>query len=134
MHQDKNEGLKAAIEAAERCMRALKAAPNEDQKTQLDEKCRALLEQAERIKLSISLESFDKDLGHAATGQDSSSEFGAKLTEPLSSRQLSTREQIILLEGSKLNGFVFPPWKTRPDPGEFELRDGDHRFLYVKHI
>ncbi|KAI9875512.1 MAG: cysteine protease [Pleopsidium flavum] len=127
MHQD--EALKAAIEATEHCMHALKAATNEDQKTQLDKKCRALLEQAERIKLSICWETLGTDLGHAASGQTSSSESGSKLEEPLSSRQLSTREQIILLEGSKLNGFVFPQWKSSPDPNEFESRDGEQRFL-----
>ncbi|KAL8738614.1 MAG: hypothetical protein Q9181_000610 [Wetmoreana brouardii] len=44
-----------------------------------------------------------------------------KLKEPLSARPLSTREQIILLEASKLHGCRFPPWKSHPNASEFEL-------------
>ena len=32
---------------------------------------------------------------------------------------LTKREQIILLQGSKLHGCVFPPWKDDPTPKEF---------------
>ena len=35
-------------------------------------------------------------------------------------RKLTTREEIILLEGAKLNGFVFPPWVAPPAVDEFE--------------
>lgn len=44
-----------------------------------------------------------------------------ELKQPLSTRTLSTREQIILLQGSKLNGCVFPPWKEAPAAEEFTL-------------
>lgn len=54
-----------------------------------------------------------------------------KLKEPISTRKLATREQIILLEGSKLHGFAFWPWKSDPPATEFELRPGEHLFLYV---
>lgn len=53
------------------------------------------------------------------------------LSEPLPTRVLLTREQIILLKGSKLNGFLFPPWTTSPDASEFELRPGESPYLYV---
>ena len=49
----------------------------------------------------------------------------------LTTRSPSTREQIILLESSKLHGCRFPPWKTPPINAEFELRDGEALFLYV---
>ena len=39
---------------------------------------------------------------------------------PQQKRDLSTREKIILLESSKLNGFIFPPW-TAPDPSDFDM-------------
>ena len=55
-----------------------------------------------------------------------------KLREPISHRTLSTREQIILLEGSKLHGFVFPPWKSPPEAGEFQLKSEDPLFVYVQ--
>ena len=32
---------------------------------------------------------------------------------------LTKREQIILLQGSKLHGCIFPPWKGDPSPDEF---------------
>ena len=54
-----------------------------------------------------------------------------KLKEPISHRTLSTREQIILLESSKVHGFVFPPWKSAPTSSEFESKLGMAPFLYV---
>jgi hypothetical protein len=41
---------------------------------------------------------------------------------PQSRRQLSTREEVILLEGSKLHGLIFPPWKSEPDEQEFAAK------------
>lgn len=54
-----------------------------------------------------------------------------KLKEPLSTRTLSTREQIILLEASRLHGCRFPPWKGPPDASEFELGEDQLLFMYV---
>lgn len=53
------------------------------------------------------------------------------LKEPLSDRTLSTREQIILLEASRLHGCRFPPWKAPPDASEFELGKDQLMFMYV---
>lgn len=53
------------------------------------------------------------------------------LKEPVSHRELTTREKIILLEGSKLHGWVFPPWKAAPEPAEFHLPVGEPRYMYV---
>ena len=53
----------------------------------------------------------------------------SKLQEPKSKRQLTTQERIILLEGSKLNGFKFPPWGSAIDDSEFELLPGQARYL-----
>ncbi|KAL8722395.1 MAG: hypothetical protein Q9225_001126 [Loekoesia sp. 1 TL-2023] len=52
-----------------------------------------------------------------------------KLKEPASTRILSTREQIILLEASKLHGCRFPPWKNPPEASEFE--QGEDRLLFI---
>ena len=38
---------------------------------------------------------------------------------PVPKRDLTTREKIILMEGSKLNGYIFPPW-TPPKPSDFD--------------
>ncbi|KAL9057732.1 MAG: hypothetical protein Q9206_002230, partial [Seirophora lacunosa] len=52
-----------------------------------------------------------------------------ELREPLSTRTLSTREQIIILEASKLHGCRFPPWVASPEASEFEL--GEAQSLFV---
>jgi len=131
----KNEALEAAIDAAERCMRALRTTTDENEKNRLDEQCRILLERAERIKTSTKsgLNSRDCDRDALKQGLTPPAE-PRKLAEPLSSRKPSTREQIILLEGSRLNGFMFPPWKCPPEPCEFELQDGHDLFLYVERV
>ena len=54
-----------------------------------------------------------------------------KISEPKSIRTLSTREQIILLEASKLHGCRFPPWKGDPEKTEFELVEDGVLFTYV---
>ena len=102
-------------------------------KTKLDKKCKELLTQAESIKTSqewhpIAADAIQLQKDPATTPQPSR----RKLKEPLSTRELSTKEKIILLEGSKLNGGVFAPWKTEPDPSEFHLGLGAPLFEYVR--
>ncbi|KAL8991111.1 MAG: hypothetical protein Q9177_000399 [Variospora cf. flavescens] len=52
-----------------------------------------------------------------------------KLKEPLSTRTLSTREQILLLQASKLHGCRFPPWEDLPAASEFELGEAQSLFI-----
>ena len=102
-------------------MKALSLATTSKDKNTLDAKCKEWLTKAEKIKEA-------KDWRAAARSRDSSSTFPT----PASSRALTTREEIILLEGAKLNGFKFPPWKADPSPEEFEPRaDRDGLFMYV---
>lgn len=115
------QALEAAIDAAEHYMRALKLTNTARDKQKLDAKCKELLEKAEKIKDA-------KNWQQAAGIGDHNI---LKLTEPLSTRKLTTREEIILLEGAKLNGFLFPPWTTAPDPEEFELENGEELFRQV---
>ncbi|KAK6601605.1 PALB protein [Botrytis cinerea] len=42
------------------------------------------------------------------------------LKAPVSERTLSKHEEIILLEGSRLHGFIFPRWTSEPDDTIFE--------------
>lgn len=51
------------------------------------------------------------------------------LKEPLSERELTTREKIILLEASKLHGSRFPPWTSPPTSSEFEPVAGQPCFM-----
>ena len=101
-------------------MRALRLAPSED-KNHLDSKCKELLTRAENIK--------------AATDWQSAARPKAipVLRPPTSRRKLTTREEIIILEGAKLNGYIFPPWDRPPAPVEFAARDGQP-FTYVLKI
>lgn len=96
-------------------MRALRLAPSDD-KRQLDSKCKELLTRAEAIKSATDWQS-------AARSKPSPG-----LQPQKSTRKLTTREEIIILEGAKLNGFVFPPWSQPPAPTEFVTYDNDAIF------
>lgn len=47
-----------------------------------------------------------------------------RLREPVSSRELSKKEEIILLRASAVNGFKCPPWTKDPSAEEFAPDDG----------
>ncbi|KAL9125211.1 MAG: hypothetical protein Q9217_005550 [Psora testacea] len=51
------------------------------------------------------------------------------LTEPRSKRDLSTREKIILLESSKLNGCIFAPWLSEPISSDFAAQGPTFRYI-----
>jgi calpain-7 len=102
-----DEALRRAIKAAELYMRAMEVTTGGHEKARLKKKCETLLRRAESLK-------------KAAQG----------LKAPVSTRSFTTKEQVILLEGSKLNGFVFRMWESDPDPEEFRLRDGEELFTY----
>ncbi|KAJ5143598.1 uncharacterized protein N7515_002385 [Penicillium bovifimosum] len=106
--------LDAAINAAEYYMKALSLAPAED-KRHLDQKCKDLLTKAEKIKAAADWQS--------VAGAGPQKAFPS-LRPPTSTRKLTTREEIIVLEGSKLNGFIFPPWSRAPLQDEF-IQEGE---------
>lgn len=114
-----SQALEAAINAAESYMKALQLTDSPREKRNLDVKCKELLTRAEHIK---------DGKPWTASSQPSRSSV---IKDPGSSRKRTTREEIILLEGAKLNGFVFPPWKADPNPKEFTLETGQTRFTYV---
>ena len=51
-----------------------------------------------------------------------------RLTEPVSTRKRSRKEDIILLKASVVNGFKCPPWDQSPAPTEFALQNGQELF------
>lgn len=57
---------------------------------------------------------------------------GKDLEEPTPKRDLTTREKIVLLEGSKLHGQIFPPWTTSPNQSEFLPKGSEARYKYVE--
>lgn len=65
-------------------------------------------------------------------GQNSVRGAGKKvkgLKEPISERELTTREKIIVLEASKLHGCRFLPWTSPPIPSVFEQLSGQPYFM-----
>lgn len=112
-------------------MRRMNLAKTAEEKNRLDQEARLLLKTAESLKNEIESRS---TVGLTTSKQAmtvASPGTVLKLQDPISTRTLTTREQIILLEGSKLHGFVFPPWKESPSDSEFELKPGEPRFKYV---
>jgi hypothetical protein len=109
--------LEATIRSAELYLQALRLASNPQDKTRLDAKFNGLLAQAERLK-------------HGQDGKPAVSQTvrWQNLKEPVSTRKLTTRENIILLEGTKLNGFMFKQWTAPPSKDEFSHRDGETLF------
>ncbi|KAH8658750.1 PALB protein [Tricladium varicosporioides] len=102
----RDEALKNAINAVELYVQATKAARNDSDKVRLRNKCKQLLSRAEEIKKS----------SHWTPTKS----VDVSLKAPASSREITKREEIILLEGSKLYGFIFPPWTTEPDDSIFD--------------
>jgi calpain-7 len=101
----KDQALKGAILATELYMKAVKHARDDQEKSRLRGKCKELLSRAEEIKKSKEWPP-QKNPGIA-------------LKVPSSERSISRSEEIILLEGSKLHGFIFPPWTVDPDDSLF---------------
>ncbi|EAW08383.1 calpain-like protease PalBory [Aspergillus clavatus NRRL 1] len=112
------QALEAAITVAEHYMKALSLADNTKDRQTLDTKCKEWLSRAEKIKEAKDWRSVSR-----AHAQNTS-----ELQTPSSTRTLTTREEIILLEGAKLNGFIFPPWAGPPSLEEFELLQGSALF------
>ncbi|KAL4979482.1 calpain-like protease palB [Aspergillus desertorum] len=102
-----SQALDAAIDAAEHYMKALVLTSSPKDRTVLDAKCKEWLTRAEKIKGA-------EDWRTVAQSRRSG------FRTPASTRKLTTREDIILLQGAKLNGFIFPPWKTEPSDDEFD--------------
>lgn len=109
-----NDRLEAAISAAELYMKALRIADLPDDKARLDRKTEQLIVLAEKIKQE----------------ERNGDTFAARSAiHPVSKRTLTTREKIILLESSKLNGTVFKQWTTQPRHEDFELKDAHDLFV-----
>ncbi|KFY39876.1 hypothetical protein V494_03780, partial [Pseudogymnoascus sp. VKM F-4513 (FW-928)] len=114
----KEDALANAISAAECYMKAIKLATSSTERARLKEKCLNILARAEEIK---KIEQWQPTISH--TGPVIMSSDAPKA--PVSRRQLPTREEVILLEGSKLHGLIFPPWVSEPDEQEFAAPNGE---------
>ncbi|OQU94004.1 Calpain large subunit, domain-containing protein isoform 1 [Cladophialophora immunda] len=106
--------LDATIKTAELYFQALHLADKPSDKQRLDARFNELLARAERLKAAQNEQ--QRPVPTAASRD--------VLKPPISKRELTTREKIILLEGGRLNGFKFNPWTAPPSSEEFALRDG----------
>lgn len=86
-------------------MKVSKQVTGDAEKARINRKCKALMLKAEEIKKS-------------STWPIKPSTIFSKA--PVSERPLSKHEEIILLEGSRLHGFIFPRWTSEPDDAVFE--------------
>lgn len=111
-------------------MQELKLAPNDSRRDVLVQECRDLLYQAEQIKNANRCQPSGNDaMGEVTFRIPRKAGSGSISNKPEAKRALTTREKIILLEGSKLHGFVFPPWTSTPRSSEFEL--GTEESVYL---
>jgi hypothetical protein len=81
-----------------------------------------VLARAEEIKQLESWDALPKQKIQAGMRHD--------INAPFSNRALSTREQVILLESSKLHGFLFSPWTSEPEEELFQDTGCNGLFLY----
>lgn len=121
----RQDALDRAIQAADLYMKALKLSSNDGERTRLKIRCKEVLARAEVIKLLKSWEPVKQE------NIPSPQPPAKSLKAPVSERTLTTREEIILLEGSKLHGFVFPPWKAEPEASVFQKLSNDDLFVYA---
>lgn len=115
------------LDAAERYICELKLTSEVGKKNALNENCQSLLEETERIKAAQR----EGNRSIKTTMLCAMPDIGSTPKEPLSMRDLSTREQITLLEGSKLHGCIFPPWTKLPSAIEFEPQAGEPLYQCV---
>jgi len=108
-------------------MQALKLNTDPASKKQWSARVKTLLSEAERIKSGQTVYPLTSTHTPERIKQVDSPNI-KRLKEPLSTRNLSTSEKIILLKASHLNGFSFPPWQKEPDSSDFELRDDGSLF------
>lgn len=97
-------------------MKATKLASNDGERARLRQKSKELLSRAEEIKTATKWPTTRPK---------------PVLKAPLSERSISRREEVILLEGSKLNGFIFPPWTADPETFVFEEDQGGKYYTQV---
>ncbi|OAP63911.1 hypothetical protein AYL99_03138 [Fonsecaea erecta] len=111
--------LAATVKTAELYLQALRLADKPSDRQRFDARFNELLARAERLKAA------QDEQQHRPGPAGGSREL---LNPPISKRELTTREKIILLESGKLNGFKFNPWTAPPSADEFALREGGPLF------
>ncbi|KAK4497365.1 hypothetical protein PRZ48_011816 [Zasmidium cellare] len=114
----KDEALDIAIKSVETALSALKLVKDDNEKASYTARAKQLMQDAETIKRSSDWRQAVQQASQVRV-----------LTEPVNSRELATKERIILLRAGFLNGVKFPEWNGVPAESEFELKDGETLFL-----
>lgn len=127
----REEALELAIKAAETSMRALSMVSDPNQKVKYSTRAQHLMRQAEQIKRSGE---WRRSALNVPVQLPLKSNQVRLLKEPVNSRKLPTREQVILLKAGYLNGVRFPPWNGPPSDSEFQRRPGEALFTYVSLV
>ena len=124
--KDRTSAFKANVKSAELYMQALRLSQDVSDRVRLDAKCKEVLDRGEKLKSQALTARREQGTvsSHHEAGQ-----AGSDPKPPISKRILTTREKIILVEGTKLNGFKFPIWDAEPSLDEFELKPGQERFV-----
>lgn len=124
----REEALELAIRAAETSMRALSLVKDPNEKVKYSTRAQQLMRQAEQIKHSGEW----RNSAPSIPAQPSLAKDKVRLLkEPVNSRKLPTKERILLLKASYLNGVRFPPWDGPPSDSEFVWKPGEALFTYV---
>lgn len=130
----RDEALETALQAAQSSLDALRLTSDAGEKSQFSAQAKQLMDVADAIKRRADWQSLVQQSGTAGrvSASTASSAKVKHLKEPVNSRELSTREQIIEMKATMLNNEKFPRWTGPPSPSEFERKDGEDLFLYVK--
>ena len=123
----RRDALTAILDTAEELMRSMKLTKDENERNLLKSQSQALLYEADMIKNSQTWPLPRETISETKLDQIQGQKI-KELKQPVSTRALSTREQIIILQGSKLNGCVFPPWKCPPGTSDFDLDNESEPF------
>lgn len=143
-HED---SLAFAIEAAEIHLKCLKLSKSAVEKDSLKQKTISLFDEAERLKKdhnytparSIQELVFGPEHDERVKVLDMPAESDATqskiippavrlLSPPRSMRELSISEQKLILEASRLNAAIFPPWKPSDDANHSHLQSRGELF------
>jgi hypothetical protein len=135
----RDEALDIAIKAADTSLKALEFVRDPVEKARCRTRAERYMREAERIKNNTEWHASD-DLASLSLHADDDASLRLPetpstqvrlLKEPVNSRQISTKEKIIVIKAGFLNGVKFPEWNGEPSSQDFELADGEDLFLYV---
>ncbi|CAK3965009.1 related to Calpain-like protease palB RIM13 [Lecanosticta acicola] len=125
----RDEALQIAIQAVETSMKALRLVSDPSEKAKYTARAQVLMREAEEIKKSTDWRRIIPQSSIVRSAAPRPSVIAKPLKEPVNSRELPKREQIIKLKAGWLNGVKFPEWSGPPDASEFQLKDGENLFV-----